>query len=158
MAFWLFPSIDLWKSLASLISQNVPTLPQNFFLHGAFQNKLEPISKITQQDDNASKLQHAEKIISMIFPTGNQSSEIMQPGEQALHFPSASIASQYPSILGFRFLAVYFMRSDKLGSIQLAKPVVQWIAVVCFIANYTLGRLADKPALDRALNQLHFVG
>ena len=82
----------------------------------------------------------------------------MQPGKETFNFPSSSIAPEFAPILGFRFLAVYFMRSDKLGSIQLAKPVVQWIAVVCFIANYTLGRLADKPALDRALNQLHFVG
>ena len=94
----------------------------------------------------------------MKFPTGNQSSEIMEPREQTFHFPPTVITSQYPTILGLGLFAVRLMRCDKLGSILLQKAFIKWIAIVRSITNYSLWQFADKTTFDGAFNQLHFVG
>jgi hypothetical protein len=35
-----------------------------------------------QKDDEAAELKHAEEISLMIFPTTNQSAEVVEPGEK----------------------------------------------------------------------------
>lgn len=92
----------------------------------------------------------------MIFPTANQSSKIMRPGEQPLRFPSAPIPSQHASILGFRLLAVRFMRYDKLGSMLHSKASIQWITAIGFITNHAFWRITDNTAVDCGFHTLHF--
>jgi hypothetical protein len=42
----------------------------------------------------------AEDVFNVVFPSGNESAEVVHPGEQPFHFPSSAIASQLASILG----------------------------------------------------------
>jgi hypothetical protein len=94
----------------------------------------------------------------MKFPTGNQSSEIMEPREQPFYFPPTSITPQNPAILAFGLFPVRLMGGYKLSSILLQKAFIKWIAIIRFITNYPFRRFTDKAIFDRALNQLHFVG
>ena len=45
----------------------------------------------------------------------------------------------------------------KITSLLLSKPLVQWIAIVSFVAYNTFWQLADKPVFDGGFNPLHFV-
>ncbi len=94
----------------------------------------------------------------MVFPANDKPSEIMQPVEQALDFPSATVAPQYTAVLCPALFQVLLVRCDKLGSILLQKAFIKWIAIVRSITNYSLRRFFDKPTFDSAFNQLHFVG
>ena len=94
----------------------------------------------------------------MKFPTGHQSSEVVEPGEQTLHFPPTPVPPQRPAVLGFGLLAVALVWCDQLGSILLKKALIQRIAIVSFVTNDSFWRFFDKTAVDGAFNQLHFVG
>jgi hypothetical protein len=50
------------------------------------------------------------------------------------------------------------MGRNQFGPTALAEALVQWIAIVGYIANHAFWRLADKPALDSSFHQLHFLG
>jgi len=44
-------------------------------------------------------LEHAEEISFLIFPTGNQSAEVVVPGEKAFDFPATAVAAQLATVL-----------------------------------------------------------
>jgi hypothetical protein len=52
-----------------------------------------------QEDDETAKLEHGEEVGLVIFPTADQSAEIVKPGEQALDFPAAAVATQFAAVL-----------------------------------------------------------
>ena len=56
-----------------------------------------------EQYDEASKLCKAEEVFDVIFPSSDEPSEVVHPGKEPFHFPSSSIASELPSILGLLF-------------------------------------------------------
>ena len=52
-----------------------------------------------QEDDGASKLNHPEEILWVIFPANDDATKIMKPCEQALDFPAATVTTQYATVL-----------------------------------------------------------
>jgi hypothetical protein len=52
-----------------------------------------------QEDNEASELEHAEEIGFVIFPAGDQSAEIVEPGKEALDFPAPTVATQFAAVL-----------------------------------------------------------
>lgn len=64
-----------------------------------------------QKDDEAAELEHAEEISFMIFPTGNQSAEVVEPGEKAFDFPVTAVAAQFATVLR-AFLAPIVLERD----------------------------------------------
>jgi hypothetical protein len=51
-----------------------------------------------QEDDETAKLEYGEEVGLVIFPTADQSAEIVKPGEQALDFPAASAPGPFASL------------------------------------------------------------
>ena len=52
----------------------------------------------------------------MIFPSYHQPSEVSPPCEGSFDLPSSLVATQRASILGWRFLSVFAMRTDQLNA------------------------------------------
>jgi hypothetical protein len=46
------------------------------------------------------ELDESEEVFDVIFPSSNESSEVVHPCEEPLHFPSFAIATQLSAILG----------------------------------------------------------
>jgi hypothetical protein len=46
---------------------------------------LEALSQISQQDQHATELNHAEKVFGVPFPAAVATANVLQPGEQSLH-------------------------------------------------------------------------
>jgi hypothetical protein len=53
---------------------------------------------MSQQDQHASELNHAEEVCSVAFPSAGDASKILQPSEQPFNFPAAPIAAQWPTM------------------------------------------------------------
>ena len=53
---------------------------------------------------DATKTNHTQEMIYMVFVANDQAPEVLAPCEPSLHFPSAPIKSQHPAVLGIRFL------------------------------------------------------
>ena len=66
-----------------------------------------------QEDHGASKLNHPEEILWVVFPANDDATIIMEPSKQALDFPATSVASQDATVLGDGSAAVAAMRRDQ---------------------------------------------
>lgn len=91
----------------------------------------------------------------MIFPTGRNFSEGLYPGEKAFDFPTAAIASQGTSILGF--MTIGSVGSNQLYAL-LAKLRIEFVAVISFIGDQLLWHARDEHEIEKQLNQGHLVG
>ena len=94
----------------------------------------------------------------MVFPTNRQPPEILKPGKQTLDFPSAPVAPELPTVLGFRLAAVAAMRGDQLNAPFMHKPLIQPVAVVGLVTDEPVRSMLDKTAVDGLIDQRHFVG
>src|SRR4029077_21242948 len=81
----------------------------------------ELVSQMSQKDQHASKLNHAEEVVTMTFPTHQQAPEVLQPGEQSLDFPPTFVTPKFSPVLAVRSCAITTMRCDQLDSVLLGK-------------------------------------
>lgn len=67
---------------------------------------LEPISKLPQEDADASEPNETEKVDRVSLPAIREPAIAEQPREQALDLPAPHVATQHPAILGPGPLAI----------------------------------------------------
>jgi hypothetical protein len=72
--------------------------------------------------------------MKMVLPSGDRTSEVLEPGEKTFHFPSPPVSSKRASILGFQPFPVRLVRGDHFSPF-LFKAFAQRVAIVDFIAN-----------------------
>ena len=109
---------------------------------------------MSQQDQHAGKLNHAEKITAMTFPTHQQAPEVLQPGEQPLDFPPAFVTPEFSSVLAVRSGAIATMRCDQLDAVLLGQKIIQRVAVISPIRNQAFRLRGHEAVLDRSRDQL----
>src|SRR6185437_4549822 len=107
-----------------------------------------------QQDFEASKLDHAEEILDVVFPPRYQPPEVVGPGEHPLDQPSAAVAAQDSVIL--RAPSIAPIGRNHFDVVFAAKFGVEGVAVVRLVANHPLRQLVEKAACQRRLHQLAF--
>ena len=54
---------------------------------------LEPISKSSEEDNEASELYEPEEVLGVVFPTDQDAALPLNPGKEALHEPPSHIAA-----------------------------------------------------------------
>ena len=94
----------------------------------------------------------------MVFVTNNQPPEILKPGKQTFNFPSTPITSQLPAVLGRRLFASSAVWYNHLNAALIQKLLIKSVAIIGFIANKLIRRIAGKTAVDGCLNKLYFMG
>jgi hypothetical protein len=52
---------------------------------------LEPISKLSEEDNQAGKLDEAEEVVRVIFPADEDATLPLDPGEKALDQPASHV-------------------------------------------------------------------
>jgi hypothetical protein len=72
-----------------------------------------------QEEYEATELQHAEEIGFVIFPAADESAEVVKPSEEALDFPAAAVATQFPAVLGALPAAIVLMGRDEPDAVFL---------------------------------------
>src|SRR5262245_9243007 len=75
---------------------------------------LEPTSKLPEENNEASKLNKAQKVLGVKFP--EDATLPLYPSEEALDQPASLVSSQPPPILGSHF-SVGSVRRDHLDAI-----------------------------------------
>jgi hypothetical protein len=106
---------------------------------------------------NTGEVNEAEKIVDVVFPPNDKSSEVVHPGEEPFHLPSSAIATQLSPVLGEAFASAPVGR-DQLDAVVFCELGVERVRVVGFVADEpgrelvekTSGKnLFHKPALGR---------
>ena len=58
---------------------------------------------MSEQQVEAGKLDEAEEVLDVIFPSSDEAAEVVHPCEEPLNFPASAIAAQLATVLGFAF-------------------------------------------------------
>jgi hypothetical protein len=82
-------------------------------------------------------MNEAGKSMIVVFPTGYYPAEFVQPGKQALDFPSSLVATQCPAILSGRPDSIALMWRDQLNAIG-CEPFIERITVIGTIPDKSL--------------------
>jgi hypothetical protein len=81
----------------------------------------------------------------VVFPSGNESSEVVHPGKEPLHFPSFAMAAQFAGILGSVFSSASVQR-DQLDAVFGGELFIQRVRVVGFVADESGGELIEEAS------------
>ena|SRR5215472_384754 len=111
---------------------------------------------MSQQDQHASELNHAEEIHCVTFPTVGETTKVFQPSKQALNFPAPSITTQGAAVLRSPSLVATVGR-DQLHLILALQPFIQGITIVRSIANHARGQGGDVALHERLFDQSGFM-
>ena len=92
-----------------------------------------------------------------MFPTSDQSAEVVQPSKEAFDFPASAVAAQFATVLGDFTVAIVLVRCDEPNAMLFPKMLVERIAVISAIANHSLGFSAREALLDGGFDELRFM-
>ena len=68
--------------------------------------RIQPISKSSEEDDEASELDEAEEVLRVILPPDENTALPLNPGEEAFYQPPSGVSSESAPILRRGFAAV----------------------------------------------------
>ena len=66
-----------------------------------------------EQHVEAGKVDEAEEILDVIFPSGDKAAEVVQPCKEPLDFPAPAVAAQFAAILTTAPVAPVGARSSR---------------------------------------------
>ena len=87
----------------------------------------------------------------MILIANDQTPEVVQPSEEPLDFPSSTVSSQGPPVLG-SVSAVGAVRGNEFGPL-LTQALVQRIGVIGAVADQSWGLFLEETLLERAFDE-----
>src|SRR5208282_794005 len=81
----------------------------------------------------------------------------MQPSEEALDLPAATVTTQFATVLSVLPAAVVLMGRDESDAVLLPEVSVERVAVVGAVANHPSGSGARETLLDRSFDERGFM-
>ena len=81
----------------------------------------------------------------MVFPSSNESSEVVHPDKQPLYLPSFAIAAALTPILGSVFSSSSVQR-DQLDAVFGGEPFILLIRVLGFVTDQPCRELAEETS------------
>jgi hypothetical protein len=99
--------------------------------------------------------QATEEVGVIVFPTNDETAEVMQPSEEPFDLPAAAVAAQFASILSFSF-SVGPVGSDQFDALLLQSRI-QSIGVVGSVTDHPLWFGGGKALCDGRLDQPGFM-
>ena len=94
----------------------------------------------------------AEEVVDVVFPSGDESAEVVHPGKEPLDLPSSLVASQWASVL--RLPAPAAIRRNQLDAVFLCEFFVEPIGVVGFVADEPGGELIEETSGKNLFHKL----
>jgi hypothetical protein len=110
-----------------------------------------------QEDNEAAELNHAEEISFVVFPAADQSTEVVEPGEEPLYFPAAAVAAEFATVLCAFLAAIVLVGRDEPNVMFLPQALVERIAVIGSIADHSFRLGAREALLDGSFDELGFM-
>ena len=100
----------------------------------------------------AGKVDEAEEVLDVVFPSSDESAEVVHPGKQPLHFPAFSIAAQFAAILSPAPVAP--VRGNQFNSVVFSEFRVERVRVVGLVADEACGEFVEKASGKNFFNKL----
>ena len=75
-----------------------------------------------------------EEVFDVVFPSSDESAEVVHPGKEPLHFPAFSITAQLAAILSSAFASAP-VRGNQFNSVVFSELRVERVRVVGFVAD-----------------------
>src|SRR5277367_3542095 len=108
---------------------------------------------MSEQDSHAGELREAEEVFDVVFPSGNESAEVVHPGEEPFHFPASSVAAKLSSVLCLLF-AVAAVGGDHLDAVFFSHLLVESGRVVGLVADQSFGQLIEEASGQNSFHKL----
>ena len=110
---------------------------------------------MSEEHVEAGEVDEAEEVLDVIFPSGNESAEVVHPGEEPLHFPSSLVAPQLASVL--RLSAPAPVGRDQLDAVLLFELLIESVRVVGFVSDELFGEFIEETSGEDLFDKLAFV-
>ena len=101
---------------------------------------------------DAGELDEAEEVSDVVFPSGDEPSEVVHPGEEPFDLPAFFVAAELPPIL--RFTSVAAVRGDHLDAIFVFELLIELVRVVSLVADQSGREFVEKASGKNFLNKL----
>ena len=106
-----------------------------------------------EQYDGASELDESEEVLLIPLVSDDQSTEVLQPGEEAFDLPASLVPSEHPAVLCFWFRRVASVRRDHHRAELSHYEPVQRIAVVGSVADQSDRCFFDEAGIEDVFNE-----
>jgi hypothetical protein len=93
----------------------------------------------------------------VVFPTADQSAEVVKPGEKPFDFPSAAITAQFATVLGVLPTAVVLVGGNEPDAVFFPETLVERVAVISAVANHSFWLRLREALLDGSFDELGFM-
>ncbi len=84
-------------------------------------------------------MNEAEEVVSVPFVADGQAAEVLQPGNETLHFPAATVTAQRATVLSSFSHPSVPMRRNHFNALA-PEFCIEWVTVIGFVANKPLGQ------------------
>jgi hypothetical protein len=74
---------------------------------------------------DAGELHESEEVFDVVFPSRDEPSEVVHPGEEPFDLPSFLVAAELAPVLGLAPVAA--VRGDHLDAVFLLEPLVEFV-------------------------------
>ena len=101
-------------------------------------------------------MNHASKIVKVVFPPGGNAPVALQPCKEPFDLPSSSVSPQGPSVLSFRTFPSSPMRRYHFDT-QSAQFRIQGITVIGFVADESFRKRNEESSFKGFADQFHFM-
>jgi hypothetical protein len=112
---------------------------------------------MSREDNEAAELEHAEEVGFLMFPTADESAEVVKPSEEALDFPAAAVTTQFAAVLSALPAAIVLVGRNESDAMFLQQALVQRIAVVGAVADHSFWLGSRETPRDGRFNQSRFM-
>ena len=101
---------------------------------------------------DTGELDETEEVFDVVFPSGDESAEVVHPGEESFDLPSFFIAAKLAPVLGFTSVAT--VRGDHLNAVFFFELLVDLVRVVSLVSDLLSGKFIEKASGKNFFNKL----
>jgi len=110
---------------------------------------------MAEKDKGTAKLEESEEVFGVVFPSGDEAAEVMQPGEKAFHFPAFAVATHPSLVVPDRSPSACAVGGQK-NYFLFQELLPQPVTVVSFVGDQASGLFIKKALLQSRPDQSHF--
>lgn len=98
-------------------------------------------------------MHETEEVFDVVFPSGDEFSEVVQPCEEAFDFPTFSVSAQASTVLRVAF-ATPPIGCDQFDAIVFFERAVERVRVVGFVSDEPCRELIGEASCQNTLHKL----
>jgi hypothetical protein len=106
---------------------------------------------MSDQEVQTCEVDEAEEVLDVVFPSGDESAEVVHPREEPLHFPAPAVTAQLTGILTPASVAP--VGRDHLDAVLVLERAIERVRVVSLIADEPGGELVEEASGQNVLHK-----